>query len=198
MSFDSIFSLTQIPPDWFNSQILLATLIVVTSFVLEDAALALSLYLIQQKLMNLGLVFGMLSFSLIVGDMALYALGRWLNGLAYVQKIKQRKLFVQINSLLYRNTISVILVSRIIPGMRLMTYTTAGLMKLPITFFFGLITVASIVWSGLSLQFGSCFVEILALQTHLPIIWLVVSSIGLIVGVQLLVKYFFFKERIRA
>ena len=148
--------------------------------------------------MTLGLVFGVLSLSLIVGDMGLYVLGRWLNRLAYVQKIKQRKSFVQVEGLLRKNAISILLISRMIPGLRLTTYTAAGLMNLSIMLFSSLIVIASIVWSGLLLRFGSHLVDVLAVQTDLPIIWLVVLSIGLIVGIQLVVKYFFFKEAIRA
>jgi membrane protein DedA with SNARE-associated domain len=133
------------------------------TFVLEDVALASALALVADNKMRLVPAFLACSLGIGIGDLALYLVGFVVGRLGIenrfksIRKIRAKLVNEKQSDLL---TYSVI-ISRFIPGTRLPTYLTAGLLRYPFWRFLFLTAVTVLGWVLLAFALGQSLKSIL-------------------------------------
>lgn len=128
--------------------LLLGTLIV------EDLAAAAGVALATQGMLSWTQSFIAVAGGITVGDWALYGLGFAARKLP---RLEQRYLASRVRHLEHtvsRNLMTAIFLARVMPGMRLPTYTYCGFVRSPLPVFLGWVSVAVAMWT-LLLYVGS-------------------------------------------
>ena len=129
----------------------IAGLIVVSSFISEDAAALTAASLAAQMSIDPTLAFAAAAGGIWIGDLGLYALGLPLRAFAGRWKRAQRFLQVAEDALAAKRSswTSALFASRFIPGTRLPLYTAAGLVRAPLVPFASVTAIAVLVWVSL-------------------------------------------------
>ena len=126
----------------------LALLIILSTYILEDAAIISAALLSADGMIAPELAFLALTIGIATGDIGLYGMGvllkrwRWLVRWINTERVNEAGHWLE------KKMISTILLVRIIPGLRLPTYLACGFFQLPFTRFFLLVILATIVWTG--------------------------------------------------
>jgi len=164
--------------------LLQGTLAALATFVLEDPTTIGCGLLVADGRMALATAFIGVSMGIAAGDVGLYAIGRLFGprvvrwGWVPRQQLDRASIWFQ------RNVVSAVLLSRFVPGTRLITYLAAGVLHAPPYRFVLVVVVASIVWTALLLLVTVGLGELV-----LPILgrarWpLAIAAIGLFVLLQ--------------
>lgn len=158
----------------------ICTALVLTTFLLEDAAIAAGTVLAVQGMLSWELALLSVGGGIALGDLGLYGLGMAANGLPWLRRrlIDGRGRWV--GEQLLRRFGGAIVLARIIPGLRLVTYTAIGFYRLPFVRFCAWVVLAVAVWTGalmgLGAMVGSALSQALgippALAVALPIVLL--------------------------
>jgi membrane protein DedA with SNARE-associated domain len=150
-----------------GSKPLQAGIIVLGTFILEDAATLLAAMQVASGALDLSIALGALYAGIILGDLGLYGLGRLAHFNDWVRRLIPPK-----RQDLGRNWVSarmfpIVIVSRFVPGLRLPTYTTVGYLRAPFAKFATAAIAATLVWtSGLffiSLKLGALMMHYLGI-----------------------------------
>ena len=126
----------------------LALLIILSTYILEDAAIISAALLSADGMISPQLAFLALVIGIASGDLGLYALGallkrwHWLIHWVNAEKIDKASHWLE------KQMVSTILLVRVIPGFRLPTYLACGFFHLPLLKFFLLVILATVVWTG--------------------------------------------------
>lgn len=158
----------------------ICTALVLTTFVLEDVAIAAGTVLAVQGLLSWELALLAVGGGIALGDLGLYGLGMAANR---VPQLRRRLIDGRgrwMGEQLLRRYGGAIVLARIIPGLRLVTYTAIGFYRLPFARFCAWVVLAVAVWTGglmgLSAMIGSALSQALgippALAVALPIVLL--------------------------
>jgi len=175
------------PPAWFElalagmaSPAVVALALALTTLLLEDLAIAAGVALATQGLISWSLSLAAVGGGIALGDLGLYALGL---GATQVPALQRR--CVGDTSLRARHQIqhrlaSAVLLARVIPGLRLATYTACGFVRVPLAPFTAWVLLAVALWTAglyaLSAAAGPALAQHLglppALAVALPIVLL--------------------------
>ena len=148
-------------------------MLVLTTLLLEDVAIAAGVALAAQGTISWGLSLAAVGGGIAVGDLGLYALGLGATRVGWLQQryIGHRSEWVreQVN----RRLSSVVLLARVIPGLRLVTYTACGFLRVPFAPFSVWVLLSVLVWTctlyGLSVAVGAALSEQLGLPLPLAV-----------------------------
>lgn len=161
---------------WFNGVLsgmadpwVIALVLVLTTLLLEDLAIAAGVALATQGAISWGLSFAAVGGGIAAGDLGLYALGMAATRVPWLRRryIGERSAWAreQVN----RRLPTAVLLARVIPGLRLVTYTACGFLRVPFAPFAAWVLLAVALWTGalygLSLAIGAA----LAKQLGLPL-----------------------------
>ena len=138
------------------------------TFILEDAALVTALALVRQGVLPISVAFAAVFSGIVIGDLALYFLGRSLRragrGGRRFQRLRSRWLakielreanMVSDSESVNRHFDPLIFISRVLPGTRLPTYLAAGFFQVS-CLRFTVLTVLSVgLWVGLVFSGGA-------------------------------------------
>ena len=134
------------------------SVIIVGTFILEDAATLLAAMQVAAGLVSLPLALVSLYAGIILGDLGLYGLGRLSAHNGWAQRLVPKRRRDMGHEWVSRRVIPAVLVARFVPGLRLPTYTTFGFLRAPFLPFALTATFATLIWtSGLffvSLKLG--------------------------------------------
>ncbi len=121
--------------------------LVLTTFLLEDLAIAAGAALAVQGSLSWELAIAAVGGGIALGDLGLYGLGLAANKVAYLRRrfVLGRKNWVARQ--LERRFASAILLARVIPGLRLLTYTACGFFRLPFGPFVAWVLLAVSLWT---------------------------------------------------
>jgi len=126
---------------------LVCLVLALTTLLLEDLAIAAGAAVAAQGLLSWSASFAAVAGGIAAGDAGLYALGlaahRWPDLL--------RRRLPQADALraqLGRRLASAVLLARVIPGLRLVTYTACGLLRVPFVPFGGWVLLAVSLWTA--------------------------------------------------
>ena len=142
---------------------LIAVVLALTTFLLEDLAIAAGVALATQGAISWGLSLAAVGGGIAAGDIGLYGLG-----VAATRVPWMRRRFVGERSLWAREQLvtrlpSAVLLARVIPGLRLITYTACGFFRVPLLRFGVWVGLAVALWTlGLysaSVAVGSALAE---------------------------------------
>jgi membrane protein DedA with SNARE-associated domain len=159
---------------------LICLALVLMSFLLEDVAIAAGAALAVQALLSWELALLAVGGGIVLGDVGLYGLG-W--AARSVPALRRRLVDGRAGWLggkLARRYAGAIVLARVVPGLRLVTYTACGFYRLPFALFCIWVVLAVAVWTGglmgLSAWIGTALRQALgippALAVALPIVLL--------------------------
>ncbi|OYU00374.1 MAG: hypothetical protein CFE40_03470 [Burkholderiales bacterium PBB1] len=161
---------------WFHGALsgtadpwVIALALVLTTLLLEDVAIAAGVALATQGTISWGLSLAAVGGGIAVGDLGLYALGMVATRVPWLRRryIGERSAWAR--EQVTRRLPSAVLLARVIPGLRLVTYTACGFLRVPFAAFCAWVLLAVALWTGalygLSLAIGAA----LARQLGLPL-----------------------------
>ena len=121
--------------------------LVLTTFLLEDLAIAAGAALAVQGSLSWEVAIASVGGGIAVGDIGLYGLGLAANRVPYLRRrfVLGRRNWVARQ--LEDRFGSAILLARVIPGLRLVTYTACGFFRLPLGPFVAWVAFAVTVWT---------------------------------------------------
>jgi membrane protein DedA with SNARE-associated domain len=143
-------------PVWFDlygqDPLLQAIVIVLGTFVLEDAATVLAAMDVQTGHVSLGVALASLYAGIVLGDLGLYGLGMLAAKVPWAQRWAPPDKLRQSRDWLGTHVFKVVFISRFLPGARLPTYTACGFLGAD----FGRFALATVLATGLwtSMLFG--------------------------------------------
>ena len=128
--------------------LVLALVILLGSYVLEDAAIVSAALLSADGLLSKELAFVALFLGIFSGDLGLYWLGVLSKKVPWLARKQNLNAVGKTNRWLEKNMTKTVLLVRVIPGLRLPTYLACGYFRLSFIYFLALVLLASIVWTG--------------------------------------------------
>ena len=165
-----------------SSILLLCLGLVLVSFVFEDVAIVAGAGLVMQGMLSPVTGFAVVAGGIALGDFGLYAAGRAARRFAWVRRQLDTRMASKLAGALDRNLVSSVLLARILPGLRLPTYTGAGLIRSHFTVFAVTDMLAVLLWTALLMTLGLQVMHRLALWLGLPH-WAIIAALALAVVV---------------
>ena len=165
----------------------IALVLALTTLLLEDLAIAAGVALATQGAISWGLSLGAVGGGIAIGDLGLYGLGLAATRVPWLQRR-----YVGAKSDWARGRIlgrlsSAVLVARVVPGLRLLTYTTCGFVRVPLLPFTAWVLIAVTLWTvglySLSVAIGQTLAHTLGLP---PAVAVALPIIALSLAVPLL------------
>jgi membrane protein DedA with SNARE-associated domain len=142
-----------------------AATIVIGTFILEDAATLLAAMQVATGALSLPLALCSLYAGIVLGDLGLYGLGGLSASHPWAARLVPKRRRDIGRDWVSQRVISLVLVSRFVPGLRLPTYTTLGFLHAPLARFAAAAIGATLLWtSGLfyvSLRLGTLMMHYL-------------------------------------
>jgi membrane protein DedA with SNARE-associated domain len=147
----------------------IAIVLVLTTLLLEDLAIAAGVALATQGAISWGLSFAAVGGGIAGGDLGLYALGI---GATRIPWLRQR--YIGERSAWAREQVNLrlptaVLLARVIPGLRLVTYTACGFLRVPFAPFSAWVLLAVALWTGALYGLSFAIGAALAKQLGLPL-----------------------------
>jgi membrane protein DedA with SNARE-associated domain len=127
-------------------------LIILGTFVLEDAATVLAAMDVQVGRVALAVALGSLYAGIVLGDLGLYGMGRLAAKAPWAARLVPPERLRRGAAMLDPHVVKVVFVSRFLPGARLPTYTACGYVGVDFKRFALTAIVATLIWT--SLLFG--------------------------------------------
>jgi membrane protein DedA with SNARE-associated domain len=165
---------------------LIGLALALTTLLLEDLAIAAGVALATQGSISWEWALLSVGGGIAIGDLGLYWLG---NGARRVQWLRQRYIgskSLWIEQHLQRRLSSAVLVARVIPGLRFVTYTACGFFSVPLLGFTLWVLLAVTLWTvglfGLSVAIGQALATYLGIA---PAIAVALPMIGLALAIPL-------------
>jgi membrane protein DedA with SNARE-associated domain len=155
------------------SPALIAAVLALTTLLLEDVAIAAGVALATQGVISWPLSLLAVGGGIALGDLGLYALGLGATRMPWL-----RRRYVGPKSDWARERIeqrlsTAVLLARVIPGLRLVTYTTSGFVRVAFWPFTAWVVLAVTVWTvglyALSAAIGHALADALGLPTPLAV-----------------------------
>ena len=143
--------------------------LVLTTFLVEDVAIAAGVALSTQGALSWGATFTAVAFGIAFGDVLLYGLGLLARRVSWLEKryIKSNT-SVGLTERLHNNLLSAVLLARVIPGLRLLTYTACGFTRASIIPFTLLVCFAVVMWTGTLYWLSATTGDALAALLYIP------------------------------
>jgi membrane protein DedA with SNARE-associated domain len=154
-------------PDWLSlyghGPLFQGVLILLGTFVLEDAATILAAMDVQVQQVSLMVAIVALYVGIILGDLGLYGLGRVAVATPLARRWAPPERFANSRDWLQGHVVKVVFVSRFLPGARLPAYTACGYFQANLVQFALTAVVATLIWTtllfGVSLHLGRYMAE---------------------------------------
>ena len=161
----------------------IALVLALTTLLLEDLAIAAGVALAVQGLISWPLSAGAVGCGIALGDLGLYFLGVGATRSSWLHKryVGDRTLWARAH--ITQRLPSAVLLARVIPGLRLLTYSACGFLRVPLAPFCAWVVLAVAVWTAslylLSVSIGGALAAQLgipaAMAVALPILVLAVA-----------------------
>jgi membrane protein DedA with SNARE-associated domain len=113
----------------------------------EDGIVASTAVLVTSGTVHWIAAFFGLAFGIVIGDVALYAIGRFAAGLLFHRKWISPQRLARYENLVSAHTAKTVFLARLIPGTRTPTFLAVGLLKAPFWRFTFLAFTASVLQS---------------------------------------------------
>jgi membrane protein DedA with SNARE-associated domain len=124
-----------------------AAIIVIGTFILEDAATLLAAMQVATGAVSLPLALSALYAGIVLGDLGLYGLGFLSAAHPWAQRLVPRRRRELGQDWVRQRVFTLVVVSRFVPGLRLPTYTTLGFLRAPLGKFTASAIAATLVWT---------------------------------------------------
>lgn len=142
--------------------------LIATTFLLEDVAIAAGAALATQGVLSWELAFAAVAGGIALGDVGLYACGL---GARRVQWLRRKYIAdgaPWLQDKLQARLPSAVLLARVVPGLRLVTYTLCGFARVPVVPFMAWVVLAVSLWTVGLFWLGSALGNAIALHLGIP------------------------------
>jgi membrane protein DedA with SNARE-associated domain len=150
----------------------LALALALTTLLVEDLAIAAGAALATSTSISWELAFAAVAGGIAAGDLGLYALGALARRWSFLaRRLERRALAARAAALrarLVRDLPSAVLLARVIPGLRLLTYTASGLLRVDLKAFTLWVLLAVSLWTLALFALAGAIGAALAAALHIP------------------------------
>lgn len=165
---------------WFQAALagmaapaVIALVLALTTLLLEDLAIAAGVALATQGVVSWELSLAAVGGGIALGDLGLYAMGLGATRVPWLRKRYVGDKSTWAREQIVRRLPSAVLLARVVPGLRLATYTACGFVCVPIVPFTAWVIVAVTLWTvglyGLSAAIGQALAKHLGLPPALAV-----------------------------
>ena len=155
------------------SPALIALALALTTLLLEDVAIAAGVALATQGLIGWPLSLLAVGGGIALGDLGLYALGLGARRVPWLQRRYVGEKSLRLRGRIEGQLPSAVLLARVIPGLRLATYTACGFVRVRFAPFTAWVLLAVTLWTvglyGLSAALGQALATRLGLPPALAV-----------------------------
>jgi membrane protein DedA with SNARE-associated domain len=152
---------------------LICVVLALTTLLLEDVAIAAGAALAAQGSLSWTLAFAAVAGGIAAGDVGLYALGLAARRVRWLQRRIHPERSAWAREQLVQRLPSAVLLARVIPGLRLLTYTACGWLRVPLLPFTVWVGVAVALWTAglfwLSAAIGALLAETLSIPVPVAV-----------------------------
>ncbi len=127
---------------------IICTTLVLTTLLVEDLAIAAGVAVAAQGSLSWAASFAAVAGGIAAGDIGLYALGVAATRVTWLQRRCVPARSAGLRDRLVGRLPSAVLLARVIPGLRLLTYTACGFLRVPLLPFGGWVGVAVLLWTA--------------------------------------------------
>jgi membrane protein DedA with SNARE-associated domain len=138
----------------------------------EDVALLIGVALAHSNPALLTPLFIGLYVGILLGDVLLYAAGRWLKDVGYVRRWMEKGGIATKTETVRKNFLPMLIVCRAIPATRLPTLVTAGLLRYNLPVFILVIATSVLFWVSAILLGGINLVTYMEMVLGFSSLWL--------------------------
>jgi membrane protein DedA with SNARE-associated domain len=181
---------------WFQAALagmaapaVIAVVLALTTLLLEDLAIAAGVALATQGVISWELSLAAVGGGIALGDLGLYAMGLGARRVPWLHRRYVGDRSTWAREQIVRRLPSAVLLARVVPGLRLATYTACGFVRVPIIPFTAWVILAVTLWTvglyGLSAAIG----QGLAKHLGLPPAWAVAIPILVLAAAVPLVRH---------
>ena len=192
------FDPSTLPPIAGFAFVLTLLLIVAATFVSEDLTCIGTGLLIARGTLPWTAGVGACLVGLVVGDLLLYAGGRWIG--RPVTRVAPLRWMIRPEELeracrwFTERSAALLIGGRFVPGTRLPTYVAAGVVRMPLIPFSLWIVVAAALWTPLlvggTALFGAVAAEQIGAFQHRALPWLIATALGVLIALRVGVPLF--------
>ena len=165
---------------WFQAALagmatpaVIALALALTTLLLEDLAIAAGVALATQGVISWELSLAAVGGGIALGDLGLYAMGLGATRVPWLRKRYVGDKSAWAREQIVRRLPSAVLLARVVPGLRLATYTACGFVRVPIVPFTAWVMLAVTLWTvglyGLSAAIGQALARHLGLPPALAV-----------------------------
>ena len=142
--------------------------LVLTTLLLEDLAIAAGVAVATQGALSWEWAFAAVAGGIAAGDLGLYGLGVAANRIPLLRRKYIDGGSGRVREQLQQRLFSAVLLARVIPGLRLVTYTASGFLRIPLLQFAGWVTFAVTLWTIGLFWLSSALGEVIAASLGIP------------------------------
>lgn len=143
--------------------LILAAMIVIATFILEDGATIGASLLALEGLIDPQLALGALIFGIVIGDLGLYGIGSYASRHPGILRFIGKKRLEKGRRYLNQRLAPALIGARCLPGMRMPTYVASGLLGVSFLRFSMIAIIAASIWASFFfwaiLSFGRLIVD---------------------------------------
>lgn len=150
------------------SPAVIALALALTTLLLEDLAIAAGVALATQGLISWPLSLLAVGGGIALGDLGLYALGLGATRLPWLRRRYVGERSAWARERIERRLGTAVLLARVIPGLRLATYTTCGFVRVPLGPFCAWVALAVALWTLGLYALSAAIGQALATRLGLP------------------------------
>jgi len=165
---------------WFQAALagmatpaVIALVLALTTLLLEDLAIAAGVALATQGLISWELSLAAVGGGIAMGDLGLYAMGLGATRMPWLRRRYVGDKSTWAREQIMRRLPSAVMLARVVPGLRLATYTACGFVRVPILPFTAWVLLAVTLWTvglyGLSAAIGQALAKHLGLPPALAV-----------------------------
>jgi membrane protein DedA with SNARE-associated domain len=177
---EAVVALFQFSSAWFSSVLsgmampaVIAVALALTTLLLEDLAIAAGVALATQGAISWALSLTAVGAGIALGDLGLYGLGILATRVPWLQKRYVGPKSLWAREQILRRLGSAVLLARVVPGLRLATYTASGFVRVPFLPFTLWVLLAVTLWTAglylLSAAIGQALARTLGLPAPLAV-----------------------------
>lgn len=146
----------------------IAGVLALTTLLLEDLAIAAGVALATQGAISWALSFSAVALGIALGDLGLYALGLGARRLPALRRRLVGERADWTRRQIEQRLLTAVLLARVIPGLRLATYTACGFLRVPFVPFTAWVLLAVTLWTLGLYALSAALGQALAQQLGLP------------------------------
>lgn len=140
-----------------------------TTLLLEDVAIAAGVVVATQGALSWEWAFVAVAGGIALGDLALYGMGQAAHRVGWLRRKYIEGREDKLGQALKRELGGAVLLARVIPGLRLFTYTACGFLRVPLMPFTAWVLLAVALWTAGLFWFSSALGAVIAARWDIPV-----------------------------